>query len=116
MLCLHEARIQTEIDSIKNKFKKNEKRIKKIKEEIFSLERFRSGSLTKQYKYPKEKTGAYYQLSYTYKMKSRTEYIKESKIEEVRNQIEEYKKFKRLIEELIDLELVSCKAIKMGRS
>jgi hypothetical protein len=91
--------------------KKNERRISKIKQEILALERFRSGSLTKQYKKPKDKTGAYYQLSYTYKMKSKTEYIKETCVKKTREQIKEYKKFKRLIEELIDLEMESCKII-----
>lgn len=94
-----------------DKLKKNERRISKIKQEISALERFRSGSLTKQYKKPKDKAGAYYQLSYTYKMKSKTEYIKEKSVEETRKQIKEYKKFKRLIEELIDLEMESCKII-----
>jgi hypothetical protein len=38
------------------------------------IEEMRPGSLTKQYKDPKQQTGAYYQLSYTLDMKIRTEY------------------------------------------
>ena len=42
-----------------------EKRIKQIKQELQTIHEMRPGSLTCQYHNPKEKTGAYYQLSYT---------------------------------------------------
>lgn len=59
----------------------------------------RPGSLTKQYRRPEEKTGAFYQISYTHQMKSRTEYVRPQFVEEVQQQIQNYKKFKKLIEE-----------------
>ena len=36
----------------------------------------RPGSLTRQYKDPQHHTGAYWQISYTRQMKSRTEYVR----------------------------------------
>ncbi len=53
-----------------------EMRIEKIKGELAAIGEMRPGSLTKQYKNREERSGAYYQLSYTLDMKSRTEYIR----------------------------------------
>jgi hypothetical protein len=47
----------------------------------------RPGSLTRQYKDPKSQTGAYYQLSYTLDMRSRTEYIRKEWGSDIRHQI-----------------------------
>ena len=80
-----------------------EKRIEKIKQELLSTGQMRPGSLTRQYHNPKDKTGAYYQLSYTHKMRSRTEYVRPEYVEQLRKQINEYKRFKELVEEWIDL-------------
>ena len=58
----------------------------------------RPGSLTKQYRNPKEQTGAFFQISYTYQMKSKTEYVRPAFVKEIRQQIRNYKKFKKLID------------------
>ena len=58
------------------KLKQIEKRIQRIKLELAKIEVMRPGSLTRQYKDPQQQTGAYYQLSYTLDMRSRTEYIR----------------------------------------
>jgi hypothetical protein len=79
-----------------------EKRIEKIKQELQSIQQMRPGSLTCQYRNPKDKTGAYYQISYTHKMKSRTEYVRPEYVEQLRKQISEYKRFKELVEEWIE--------------
>jgi hypothetical protein len=80
-----------------------EKRIEKIKQELLSTGQMRPGSLTRQYHKPKDKTGAYYQLSYTHKMKSRTEYVRPEYVEQLSKQISQYKRFKELVEEWIEL-------------
>jgi len=54
------------------KLKQIENQIQKIKDELWEMGEMRPGSLTVQYKVPKEKKGPYYQLSYTHKMRSRT--------------------------------------------
>ena len=79
-----------------------ENRVEKIKQELKSIQQMRPGSLTRQYHNPKDKTGAYYQLSYTHKMKSRTEYVRPEYVEQLSKQISEYKRFKELVEEWIE--------------
>jgi hypothetical protein len=86
-----------------------EKRIEKIKQELKSIQQMRPGSLTRQYHNPKDKDGAYYQLSYTHKMKSRTEYVRPEYVEQLRKQISEYKRFKQLVEEWIELAIQHSK-------
>ena len=71
----------------KNRPKQIEKRIERIKLELAKIEVMRPGSLTRQYKDPQQQTGAYYQLSYTLDMRSRTEYIRKECLSEVRHQI-----------------------------
>jgi len=75
-----------------------EKQIQKIKSQLQDIPVMRPGSLTRQYKNRKQKTGAFYQLSYTHKMKSRTEYIRADYLSETRKQIRTYKLFRKLQE------------------
>jgi len=85
------------------KLDRMEKKISSIKRQLLTIGEMRPGSLTKQYVKPKEKKGAYWQLSYTYKMKSRTEYIKSDFVPQLQQQIKEFKKFKLLMQQWIDL-------------
>jgi len=80
-----------------------EDKIKTIKSQLKDVGNMRPGSLTKQYRNPKERTGAFFQISYTHKMKSKTEYVRPEFVKEVRQQIRNYKEFKRLIEKWIQL-------------
>jgi hypothetical protein len=82
-----------------------EKRIEKIKAELIALEPMRPGSLTRQYKDPQARSGPYYQLSYTRDMKSRTDYIPRHCVREVRRLIRNYKRFKALTTEWVDLSI-----------
>ena len=86
-----------------------EKKISKIKSDINKIEDMRPGSLSLQYKDRKEKTGSYYQLSYTRNMKSKTEYVSVKNVSEIKKQIANYKKFKKLTETLIDLSIEHSK-------
>ena len=45
-----------------------EQRIDRIKKELVEIGSMRPGSLTRQYKDPKNRTGAYWQISYTRQM------------------------------------------------
>lgn len=92
-----------------------EKKIDKIKQELLKIDGMRPGSLTRQYKNPKEKTGGFYQISYTYKNKSKTEYVKAQHIDDLKQQINTYKKFKKLVEQWIDLSIKYSK-LKMDLS
>jgi hypothetical protein len=80
-----------------------EKKIDIIKQKLQNVGEMRPGSLTYQYQKPKEKKGGFYQISYTYQMKSRTEYVKAEHVEELRKQIESFKRFKELMQQWIDL-------------
>ncbi len=73
-----------------------ERRMTKIKGDIALLGAMRPGSLTKQYKDRESQTGPYYQVSYTLDMKSRTEYIRKEFVGDIRGQISNYKRFKKL--------------------
>ena len=53
-----------------------ERRIVRIKEDLQTLGPMRPGSLTCQYRDPENRSGAYWQISYTRQMKSRTEYVR----------------------------------------
>lgn len=78
-------------------------RIACIKEELQGIGDMRPGTLSQQYRDGKNKLGAYHQLSYTYKMKSGTDYIRQNYVEVVRSEVEQYKRFKELTEEWLDL-------------
>ena len=80
-----------------------ERRIAGIKEELQTMGLMRPGSLTRQYKDPESSAGAYWQISYTRQMKSRTEYVRKEWVTEVRKQIAMHKRFKRLIDQWVDL-------------
>ncbi len=88
-----------------------ERRIVRIKEELQTIGPMRPGSLTRQYKDPDNKTGAYWQISYTRQMKSRTEYIRREWVTEVRKQIAMHKRFKHLIDQWGDLGIEHSKLI-----
>ena len=81
------------------------KRIDRIKTELAALDDMRPGSLTRQYKDPANQSGGYYQLSYTWQMKSRTEYVAHDYLRELRRQIANYKRFKTLTSAWIALSI-----------
>ena len=81
------------------------KRIDRIKAELAAIDEMRPGSLTRQYKDPQNQSGAYYQLSYTWDMKSRTDYIARECLRDVRRQISNYQRFKALTKEWIALSI-----------
>jgi len=86
-----------------------ERRIARIKEALTRLGPMRPGSLSRQYKDRKNKTGAYWQISYTRQMKSRTEYVREEWVPEIRRQIANHKQFKKLIDQWVELDIERSK-------
>ena len=82
-----------------------EQRIDRIKRALQEIGPMRPGSLTRQYKDPQHHTGAYWQISYTRQMKSRTEYVRPEWVKEIRRQIATHKRFKRLVDQWIDLSI-----------
>ena len=78
-------------------------RLQQIKRALLEIGPLRPGSLTRQYKDPLHHVGAYWQISYTRRMKSRTEYVRKEWVKELRRQIATHKRFKRLIDQWLDL-------------
>jgi hypothetical protein len=83
--------------------------IMKIKLKLQRIGDMRPGSLTVQYRNPEKRGGPFHQLSYTHKMKSRTEYVRPMFVEKVKLEIAAYKKFKKLIERWSDLAIEQAK-------
>ena len=80
-----------------------EKRIAGIKVELAGIGEMRPGSLTSQYRDKEKTSGPYYQLSYTHEMKNQTNYIRGDYVDDIRQQIESYKCFKKLTTEWVAL-------------
>jgi len=91
------------------RLRQTERRIKRIKESLLKIGPMRPGSLTRQYKDPKAKTGPYWQISYTRNMRSKSDYARPDCVAEVRKEIATYQRFKKLIEEWIDLGIEASK-------
>ena len=80
-----------------------EEEIQRIKQQLLSIGEMRPGSLTVQYRRPKEKQHAFNQLSYTHNMKSRSCYIRKEFVGDLKRQIKAYKLFKSLTKRWVDL-------------
>lgn len=88
------------------------RRIEQIKGELVALGQLRPGTLTQQYNVcgtpgcrckadPPEKHGPYYQLSYTWQGKSRSESVLPREVERVREQLRNYQRLRSLLEDWI---------------
>ena len=107
--------------SAKMQTKNIEKKIEKIKRELQTIGEMRPGSLSKQYnvcgkpgcrcKDPTvpQKHGPYFQLSYAHKGKSTTQFIRPGFVKRIEKQIANYKYFKQLTQEWINLALEHSK-------
>lgn len=97
-----------------------QKRIQSIQKEIAQLGPMRPGTLTIQYRKPQEKAGAYYQLSYTHRRKSGTEYIPPEHVDELKKELAEYQRFRELTAEWVELGIelsqLKIKECKRARS
>jgi hypothetical protein len=82
-----------------------ERRIDRIKRALMGIGPMRPGSLTRQFKDSQYHAGAYWQISYTRRMKSRTEYVRREWVKELQRQIVIHKRFKRLVDQWIDLSI-----------
>jgi hypothetical protein len=86
-----------------------EQRIERIKAILSKTGPMRPGSLTRQYKDPKTKSGPYWQVSYTRNMRSKSDYVRADCVAEIRKEISAYKRFKELMEEWIELGIEASK-------
>jgi hypothetical protein len=73
--------------------------------ELAQLGPMRPGSLSQQYKDPIAKTGAYWQLSYTHKMRSRTRYVRPAEVTHLKPLLANFKRFRKLVDRCVDLSI-----------
>lgn len=73
--------------------------------ELAQLGSMRPGSLSQQYKDPAAKTGAYWQLSYTHKMRSRTRYVRPEEVAHLKPLLANFKRFRELVDRCVDLSI-----------
>lgn len=92
------------------KIKKIEKKIAQKRLSIAALGSMRPGSLSKQYRDSKNKTGGFYQLSYTHQSRSKSELVRAEHVEIIRSELKEYQKHKKLCGELVELCIEHSKA------
>lgn len=82
-----------------------DRQIHRIQTQLAQLGPMRPGTLSRQFRAPKLRRGAYFQLSYTYQMRSHTEYVPKNQIAMVREEIAAYRRYKKLTARWIDLAL-----------
>ena len=87
---------------MRDKLRNIERRIGKIKRDLAGIGEMRPGSLSRQGRSGRSRK-VYYQLSYTRSMRGRTEYIRPAMAPEIKQQIAEYRRFRRLIDEWVEL-------------
>jgi len=87
--------------------KRVEEQIERIKQELAALGPMRPGSLTRQYRLPKEKMRPFYQISYTHRMRSRSEYVRPENVVALRKETVNFKRFRKLIDRWVGLALAA---------
>ena len=86
-----------------------EKKVRALLAGIAKLGAMRPGTLTVQYCNPAEKKTPFNQLSYTHRGKSRSEYVRPESLATIRKEVDAYKKFRLLVEDITDLSLVASR-------
>ncbi len=107
--------------------KRIEAQIEKVKASLLKIGEMRPGSLSKQYSacqkpgckcvdpVKPQKHGPFYQLSYSHRGKSTTQFVRPQFVPQVRKQLATYKKFKGLTEKWVALALELSK-LKMQQA
>ena len=89
-------------------------RIRKVKQQIAALGELRPGNLSRQYNIcgnprcrckatPPQKHGPYYQVSFTWHGRSRTQFVRKEDLPEVRKQLRNYTRLRELVDTWIGL-------------
>ena len=91
------------------KLRKIEKRIEVLKRKAVEIGNMRPGTLSVQYRKPSGKGIPFYQLSYTHQSKSRSEYVRYRNLASIKREVANYKRFKKLTMEIIDLSIQASK-------
>ena len=84
---------------------RTEEQIARVKQELFALGPMRPGSISQQYRLPKEKDRPFYQISYTHRMRGRSEYVRPENLKALTRETATFKRFKKPLDRWIDLSL-----------
>jgi hypothetical protein len=91
------------------------RKIERIKKDLMELGPMRPGSISRQYRRPKQKERPFYQISYTHRMRSHSEYVRPENLETLRQEVANFKKFRKLIDRWVDLALKASQTrVKKG--
>ena len=91
--------------TISKQVKQIEDRISRIKHALDQLGPMRPGSISRQFRNPQERKTPFYQISYTHRMKSRTEYLRQENLKAVRLEVANFKRFRKLVDQWADAAL-----------
>jgi hypothetical protein len=76
-----------------------------VQADLAHLGPMRPGSLSRQYKDPVARTGAYWQLSYTHAMRSRSRYVRPDEVADLKPLLANFRRFRRLVDRCVALSL-----------
>ncbi|HXQ20772.1 MAG TPA: DUF6788 family protein, partial [Candidatus Acidoferrales bacterium] len=104
-----------------------DKRIAAIKAELAALGPLRPGSLSQQYNVcgnprcrckadPPQKHSPYYQLSYTFRGKSHSDFVRRDALPQVRAQMRNYETLRALVDEWIALSIALARGARSATS
>ena len=85
------------------RIKQIDKRIVRIKRELEQIEEMRPGSISLQYRDAETKSYPYHQLNWVSGAKKKSEYVSRKNLKTVTRQTENYKYFKALCAEWVEL-------------
>ena len=80
-----------------------------VRNAIAALGDMRPGHLSLQRRASGKNSRCYAQLSYTFKKRSRTDYVQPDDVDRVKAEIENYRRFKSLCERLVELSIEASK-------
>lgn len=103
--CYHFPKNKNNENMNKPTLKNAEERIRGLLRELARIEKMRPGTLSVQYRKPEEEKYPFHQLSYTFKGKSRSEYVRAENLPAIRQELDDYKRFKALSEEIVELSI-----------
>jgi hypothetical protein len=99
-----------------------QRQIERLKQQLLELDPMHPGSLGRQYnvcgkphcrcKDPRhpQKHGPYYQLSFTWRGKSSSRFVRPEQLAEMRRKVARYRRFRRLLNRWVDLEVARERA------
>ena len=85
------------------------KKIRALKQRLVCIGAMRPGTLSVQYRNPKEQKTPFNQISYTHQGKSRSEYVRPENLRAVQREIAAYKRFKSTVAALVVLSLKAAR-------